>query len=230
MLEAVNLSKTHISDGISYDALRAVDLKIGKGERAAITGRSGSGKSTLMHLLACLDEPTSGSVLLDGKDVSGLSERERNVLRNEKFGFVFQQFFLNGRETVLENVALPLRIRGWRESKIRSAAKAALASVELEDKAGKRAKDLSGGEKQRVCVARALVGEPQTIFADEPTGNLDSTTGKLLEDMLFQLNAVRGITLVIVTHDPDLARRCGRVVNVKDGRIETDFGAKGEVR
>ena len=228
MLEAVNLSKTHISDGISYDALRAVDLKIGKGERAAITGRSGSGKSTLMHLLACLDEPTSGSVLLDGKDVSGLSERERNVLRNEKFGFVFQQFFLNGRETVLENVALPLRIRGWRESKIRSAAKAALASVELEDKAGKRAKDLSGGEKQRVCVARALVGEPQTIFADEPTGNLDSTTGKLLEDMLFQLNAVRGITLVIVTHDPDLARRCGRVVNVKDGRIETDFGAKGE--
>lgn len=230
MLEAVNLSKTYISDGISYDALRAVDLKIGKGERAAITGRSGSGKSTLMHLLACLDEPTSGSVLLDGKDVSGLSERERNVLRNEKFGFVFQQFFLNGRETVLENVALPLRIRGWRESKIRSAAKAALASVELEDKAGKRAKDLSGGEKQRVCVARALVGEPQMIFADEPTGNLDSTTGKLLEDMLFQLNAARGITLVIVTHDPDLARRCGRVVNVKDGRIETDFGAKGEVR
>ena len=230
MLEAVNLSKTYISDGISYDALRAVDLKIDKGERAAITGRSGSGKSTLMHLLACLDEPTSGSVLLDGKDISGLSERERNVLRNEKFGFVFQQFFLNGRETVLENVALPLRIRGWRESKIRSAAKAALASVELEDKAGKRAKDLSGGEKQRVCVARALVGEPQMIFADEPTGNLDSTTGKLLEDMLFQLNAVRGITLVIVTHDPDLARRCGRVVNVKDGRIETDFGAKGEVR
>ena len=228
MLEAVNLSKTYISDGISYDALRAVDLKIDKGERAAITGRSGSGKSTLMHLLACLDEPTSGSVLLDGKDISGLSERERNVLRNEKFGFVFQQFFLNGRETVLENVALPLRIRGWRESKIRSAAKAALASVELEDKAGKRAKDLSGGEKQRVCVARALVGEPQMIFADEPTGNLDSTTGKLLEDMLFQLNAVRGITLVIVTHDPDLARRCGRVVNVKDGRIETDFGAKGE--
>ncbi|HMM80695.1 MAG TPA: ABC transporter ATP-binding protein [Pyrinomonadaceae bacterium] len=230
MLEAVNLSKTYISDGISYDALRAVDLKIDKGERAAITGRSGSGKSTLMHLLACLDEPTGGKVLLDGKDISGLSERERNVLRNEKFGFVFQQFFLNGRETVLENVALPLRIRGWRESKIRSAAKAALASVDLEDKAGKRAKDLSGGEKQRVCVARALVGEPQMIFADEPTGNLDSTTGKLLEDMLFQLNAARGITLVIVTHDPDLARRCGRVVNVKDGRIETDLGAKGEVR
>lgn len=166
MLEAINLSKTYISDGISYDALRAVDLKIGKGERAAITGRSGSGKSTLMHLLACLDEPTGGSVVFDGKDISNLSEREKNVLRNEKFGFVFQQFFLNGRETVLENVALPLRIRGWRESKIRSAAKAALASVELSDKAGKRAKDLSGGEKQRVCVARALVGEPQMIFAD----------------------------------------------------------------
>lgn len=229
MLEAINLSKTYISDGISYDALRAVDLKIGKGERAAITGRSGSGKSTLMHLLACLDEPTGGSVVFDGKDISNLSEREKNVLRNEKFGFVFQQFFLNGRETVLENVALPLRIRGWRESKIRSAAKAALASVELSDKAGKRAKDLSGGEKQRVCVARALVGEPQMIFADEPTGNLDSTTGKLLEEMLFQLNTARGITLVIVTHDPDLARRCGRVVNMKDGRIESDLDAWREI-
>ncbi|MBX7062594.1 MAG: ABC transporter ATP-binding protein [Pyrinomonadaceae bacterium] len=229
MLEAINLSKTYISDGISYDALRAVDLKIGKGERAAITGRSGSGKSTLMHLLACLDEPTGGSVVFDGKDISNLSEREKNVLRNEKFGFVFQQFFLNGRETVLENVALPLRIRGWRESKIRSAAKAALASVELSDKAGKRAKDLSGGEKQRVCVARALVGEPQMIFADEPTGNLDSTTGKLLEEMLFQLNDARGITLVIVTHDPDLARRCGRVVNIKDGRIESDLDAWREI-
>ncbi|MCC6452888.1 MAG: ABC transporter ATP-binding protein [Acidobacteria bacterium] len=229
MLEAINLSKTYISDGISYDALRAVDLKIGKGERAAITGRSGSGKSTLMHLLACLDEPTGGSVVLDGKDISNLSEREKNVLRNEKFGFVFQQFFLNGRETVLENVALPLRIRGWRESKIRSAAKAALASVELSDKAGKRAKDLSGGEKQRVCVARALVGEPQMIFADEPTGNLDSTTGKLLEEMLFQLNTARGIALVIVTHDPDLARRCGRVVNIKDGRIESDLDAWREI-
>lgn len=229
MLEAINLSKTYISDGISYDALRAVDLKIGKGERAAITGRSGSGKSTLMHLLACLDEPTGGSVVFDGKDISNLSEREKNVLRNEKFGFVFQQFFLNGRETVLENVALPLRIRGWRESKIRSAAKAALASVELSDKAGKRAKDLSGGEKQRVCVARALVGEPQMIFADEPTGNLDSTTGKLLEEMLFQLNTARGIALVIVTHDPDLARRCGRVVNIKDGRIESDLDAWREI-
>ena len=229
MLEAINLSNTYISDGISYDALRAVDLKIGKGERAAITGRSGSGKSTLMHLLACLDEPTGGSVVFDGKDISNLSEREQNVLRSEKFGFVFQQFFLNGRETVLENVALPLRIRGWRESKTRSAAKAALASVELSDKAGKRAKDLSGGEKQRVCVARALVGEPQMIFADEPTGNLDSTTGKLLEEMLFQLNDARGITLVIVTHDPDLARRCGRVVNIKDGRIESDLDAWREI-
>ncbi len=228
MLEAKDLCKIYTSDGADYQALRGIDLKIENGECIAIVGKSGSGKSTLMHLLACLDEPSSGSVFVNGSDVSLLSESEKNVLRNEKFGFVFQQFFLNGRDTVLENTALPLRIRGMKESTIRSQAKSALDAVGLGDKLSKRAKDLSGGEKQRVCIARALVSEPQMIFADEPTGNLDSATGAAVEDMLFAMNRERGITLVIVTHDEDLASRCDRIVNMKDGQIEADENPKGE--
>jgi len=219
MLEARNLSKTYTSDGIDYEALKAVDLTIGRGDCLAIVGKSGSGKSTLMHLLACLDAPTYGSVIIEGKDTSTLSERSKNTLRNEKFGFVFQQFFLNGRDTVFENVVLPMRIRGASNSQISSDANAALMAVGLEDKINKKAKDLSGGEKQRVCIARALVGGPQIIFADEPTGNLDSSTGAAVEQMLFDLNREKGITLVVVTHDDDLARRCDRVIEMKDGRI-----------
>ena len=219
MLEARNLSKTYTSDGVDYEALKAVDLSIGRGDCLAIVGKSGSGKSTLMHLLACLDVPTHGSVLLEGSDTSGLTEKAKNALRNEKFGFVFQQFFLNGRDTVFENVVLPMRIRGVSNSQITADATAALKSVGLEDKINKKAKDLSGGEKQRVCIARALVGGPQIIFADEPTGNLDSATGAAVEKMLFDLNREKGITLVVVTHDDDLASRCGRVVEMKDGRI-----------
>jgi putative ABC transport system ATP-binding protein len=219
MLEARDLSKTYTSDGVDYQALKAVDLSIGQGDCLAIVGKSGSGKSTLMHLLACLDAPTSGSVLLDGNDTSSLSERSKNTLRNEKFGFVFQQFFLNGRDTVLENVSLPLRIRGASASKISSDVTNALKAVGLDDKIHKKAKDLSGGEKQRVCIARAIVGGPRVIFADEPTGNLDSATGSSVEQMLFDLNRDNGITLVVVTHDSDLASRCDRVIEMKDGRI-----------
>jgi putative ABC transport system ATP-binding protein len=219
MLEARNLSKTYTSDGVDYEALKAVDLSIGRGDCLAIVGKSGSGKSTLMHLLACLDMPTRGNVILEGKDTSALSEKAKNALRNEKFGFVFQQFFLNGRDTVFENVVLPMRIRGVSNTQITVDANAALTAVGLEDKITKKAKDLSGGEKQRVCIARALVGGPQIIFADEPTGNLDSATGAAVEKMLFDLNREKGITLVVVTHDDDLARRCGRVVEMKDGRI-----------
>jgi len=219
MLEARNLSKTYTSDGVDYEALKAVDLSIGRGDCLAIVGKSGSGKSTLMHLLACLDAPTNGSVILEGQDTSALHEKAKNKLRNEKFGFVFQQFFLNGRDTVFENVVLPMRIRGASNSTIAEDAAAALSAVGLEDKIHKKAKDLSGGEKQRVCIARALVGGPQIIFADEPTGNLDSSTGAAVEEMLFELNREKGITLVVVTHDDDLARRCGRVIEMKDGSI-----------
>ena len=219
MLETRNLSKTYTSDGVDYEALKAIDLSIGRGDCLAIVGKSGSGKSTLMHLLACLDAPTSGSVILDGADTSRLSEKAKNALRNEKFGFVFQQFFLNGRDTVYENVVLPMRIRGVANFRLNADAAAALRAVGLDDKIHRKAKDLSGGEKQRVCIARALVGGPQIIFADEPTGNLDSATGAAVEKMLFDLNREKGITLVVVTHDDDLARRCGRVIEMKDGRI-----------
>lgn len=219
MLEARNLSKTYTSDGVDYEALRDVDLSIRRGDCVAIVGKSGSGKSTLMHLLACLDAPTEGSVYVDGRDTSAFTERAKNSLRNEKFGFVFQQFFLNGRDTVFENVVLPMRIRGAANSEINQETKAALTAVGLEDKINKKAKDLSGGEKQRVCIARALVGGPEVIFADEPTGNLDSNTGAAVEKLMFDLNRDKGITLVVVTHDPDLASRCDRVIEMKDGRI-----------
>lgn len=226
MLEASGLSKTYISDGIGFNALKNVDLRIHQGDCVAIVGKSGSGKSTLMHLLACLDKPTEGYVYVDGDETSTMTEPEKNVLRNEKFGFVFQQFFLNGRETVFENVVLPMRIRGVSDYEMITDADEALAAVGLSDKSDKRAKDLSGGEKQRVCIARALVGKPQVIFADEPTGNLDSNTGAAVEKMLFDLNHEKGITLVIVTHDADLAGRCRRIIEMKDGQIVAEY--KGE--
>ncbi|CAN5628270.1 ABC transporter ATP-binding protein [soil metagenome] len=219
MLEAVNLGTTYISDGVDYEVLKKINLEIKQGECAAIIGKSGSGKSTLMHLLACLDEPTTGNVRFEGTDVSPLSEKQRAVLRNEKFGFVFQQFFLNGQETVFENVVLPMRIRGATQYRLTKDAMDALEAVGLKDKEDKRAKDLSGGEKQRVCIARALIGSPQIVFADEPTGKLDSNTGGAIEHMLFQMNKEKKITLIIVTHDTDLAAKCERVIEMKDGEV-----------
>jgi putative ABC transport system ATP-binding protein len=151
-----------------------------------------------------------------------LSEKERDSLRNEKLGFVFQQFFLNGRETVFENVVLPMRIRGASQYWLTRNAMDALEAVGLKEKEGKRAKDLSGGEKQRVCIARALVGSPKIIFADEPTGNLDSNTSEAIENLLFRMNREKGITLIIVTHDEELAAKCERVVELKDGFIVSE--------
>lgn len=227
MLQAIQLSKTYIGEGEDFTALKNIDIRIDKGECVAIVGKSGSGKSTLMHLLACLDVPTSGQIFIDGQDVTTLSEREKNSLRNEKFGFVFQQFFINGRDSVFENVVLPLRIRGASGNELDSSAKNALAAVDLSEKLNKSAKDLSGGEKQRVCIARALIGKPQVIFADEPTGNLDSQTGAAVEKLLFDLNHDQGITLVIVTHDSELADRCARIIEMKDGQVISDR-ARGE--
>lgn len=219
MLETNSLYKTYTSDGVDYEVLKNINLRIDQGDCVAIIGKSGSGKSTLMHLLACLDTPTSGRIMLDESDVSQLTEKERDRLRNEKFGFVFQQFFLNGRDTVFENVVLPMRIRGASQYRMTMEAMYALEAVGLKDKDAKKAKDLSGGEKQRVCIARALVTKPRIIFADEPTGNLDSNTGTMIENMLFELNEQKGITLVVVTHDPELAAKCKRVIELKDGEI-----------
>lgn len=206
----------------AVEALRGIDLDIRSGEAIAIIGRSGSGKSTLAHVMATLDRPTSGKVLINGSEVGRLSRRASNRLRNQEIGFVFQQFFMNARDSVLDNVMLPMMIAGIRPKLRRKRALDALETVGLLDKAYARASDLSGGQKQRVCIARAIVNKPSIILADEPTGNLDTATSRVVEDMLFRLNQERGITLVIVTHDPDLARRCGRQVRIADGQVVGD--------
>lgn len=206
----------------AVEALRGIDLDISSGEAIAIIGRSGSGKSTLAHVMATLDRPTSGKVLINGSEVGRRSRRASNRLRNQEIGFVFQQFFMNARDSVLDNVMLPMVIAGIRPKLRRKRALDALETVGLLDKAYARASDLSGGQKQRVCIARAIVNKPSIILADEPTGNLDTATSRVVEDMLFWLNQERGITLVIVTHDPDLAQRCGRQVRIADGQVVGD--------
>lgn len=206
----------------AVEALRGIDLDISSGEVIAIIGRSGSGKSTLAHVMATLDRPTSGKVLINGSEVGRRSRRASNRLRNQEIGFVFQQFFMNARDSVLDNVMLPMVIAGIRPKLRRKRALDALETVGLLDKAYARASDLSGGQKQRVCIARAIVNKPSIILADEPTGNLDTATSRVVEDMLFRLNQERGITLVIVTHDPDLAQRCGRQVRIADGQVVGD--------
>lgn len=219
LLEASGLSKWYGKGEGRFRALDDVTVRIRAGETVAIVGKSGSGKSTLMHLLALLDAPDAGAVLVEGRDAASLRPREVNELRNRRFGFVFQQFFLTANTSVLDNVTLPLKIAGISTRERRARGLEALRKFGLEDKAKNRASDLSGGQKQRVVLTRALVGEPAVIFADEPTGNLDSATGRLVEEELFQLNRERGITLVIVTHDEDLAARCDRQILVRDGRI-----------
>ena len=219
VIEAKNIKKSYGKNETKFDALKGVDLKVEKGESVAIIGKSGSGKSTFMHILALLDQPTSGDIYLNGKNVTSIRKKVLNKTRNEEFGFVFQQFFMNAKDTVLNNVLLPLKIGGISGSKRKKMALDALKAVGLEDKVQNKANNLSGGQKQRVCIARALVNNPQIIFADEPTGNLDSATGKKIEELLFDLNKNKGITLIIVTHDPDLASRCDRQVHVRDGLI-----------
>jgi putative ABC transport system ATP-binding protein len=225
VLSTTGLTKVYGSGPNRVDALKGITLSIDEGESVAIVGKSGSGKSTLMHLLALLDTPTSGSLVVDGSDASTLRGARLNSLRNRTFGFVFQQFFLTPTASVLENVMLPLTIAGVRGGERKKRALAALAQLELADKAGNKATDLSGGQKQRVVIARALVNNPRIIFADEPTGNLDSTTGATVEDMLFRLNRENGITLVVVTHDEDLAARCDRRIYLRDGEIVSEVAA-----
>lgn len=219
VLEARDLRRSYGSGADRFEALRGVSLNVMSGESLAIVGKSGSGKSTLMHLLALLDRPTSGAVLVDGADARNVRGADLNRLRNKDFGFVFQQFFLNAHASVLDNVALPLVIAGVSRSQRKRRAMEALDRLGLADKARNRANDLSGGQKQRVVIARALVNEPKVIFADEPTGNLDSSTGAEVEGMLFGLHREQAITLVVVTHDADLASRCKRSITMRDGLI-----------
>jgi putative ABC transport system ATP-binding protein len=218
VLEARDIRKSYGRGAARFDALDGVSIEVRAGESIAIVGKSGSGKSTLMHLLALLDNPDAGSLLVGGTDATKLSVKQVNRLRNEDFGFVFQQFFLTPNASVLENVVLPLKIAGVGSRERKARGMAALEQLEMADKAKNKAINLSGGQKQRVVIARALVNNPKVIFADEPTGNLDTVTGALVEDILFTLNKEHGITLVIVTHDLELAARCDRQMYIRDGR------------
>ena len=221
VIEAKNIVKVYGKRSTAYKALKDVSLSVNAGESVAIVGKSGSGKSTLMHLLALLDKPTSGSVTVDGVDSTKLSAKKLNRLRNRSFGFVFQQFFMNPQDSVLENVMLPLKIAGISRKKRRTMAEQALKTVGLSDRIKFKANNLSGGQKQRVCIARAIVNHPKIIFADEPTGNLDSATGDKVIKLLFDLNK-QGVTLIIVTHDEDLAKLCARQIRISDGKIIED--------
>ena len=221
-IEAVDVTRVYSLGGTEVHALRGVSLRIEAGEYAAIVGPSGSGKSTLMHLLGLLDRPSSGVITVGGRDATSLSDSELAVLRNETIGFVFQSFQLLARTAAIDNVALPLLYRGVAKKERRERAAAALDAVGLGDRKGHKATELSGGEQQRVAIARALVGEPQLLLADEPTGNLDTRTGGEVMDTLEQLNAERGVAVVLVTHDRDIAVRTGRQVYFRDGLIERD--------
>ena len=218
IIEVTNLTKVYGRRPATFTALKRLNLQIYPGESIAIVGKSGSGKSTLMHLLALLDRPTSGTLTLGGTDTATLSARDLNHIRNQRFGFVFQQFFMNPQDTVLENIILPLCIAKVPRRDRRPRAEQALKTVGLADRLTFKANDLSGGQKQRVCIARAIINHPEIIFADEPTGNLDSATGAKIIDLLFKLNR-QGVTLIIVTHDEDLAALCDRQIRLQDGKI-----------
>jgi len=225
MLAARDIQKSYGRGATRFDALEGVSLDITAGESIAIVGKSGSGKSTLMHLLALLDKPGSGTVELSGRDAATLNSSLLNKTRNSTFGFVFQQFFLTPGMSVLDNVTLPLRIAGVPRAERKRRGMVALEQLELADKARNKATALSGGQKQRVVIARALVNNPSIIFADEPTGNLDSATGKVVEDILINLNKTAGITLIVVTHDEDLAARCDRRIYIRDGLVVDTLAA-----
>ncbi|HET9900500.1 MAG TPA: ABC transporter ATP-binding protein [Actinomycetes bacterium] len=221
-IEAVDVTRTYELEGVRVDALRGVTLQIDTGEFVAVIGPSGSGKSTLMHLLGCLDRPSSGVLRVGGRDVSTMSDSELAELRNTTVGFVFQSFQLLARTTAVDNVALPLVYRGVRRGERKQRAEAALREVGLGHRLRHRPTQMSGGEQQRVAIARALVGEPQVLLADEPTGNLDTRTGDEVMTILEQLNAERDVAIVLVTHEADIARRARRQLHVRDGQIESD--------
>lgn len=221
LIKLVKVTKTYPMGEVEVQALRGIDLEIKKGEFAAIIGPSGSGKSTLMHIIGLLDQPTSGLVFLQGKDVSELSEEERAVLRNKHLGFVFQSFNLLTRTSALDNVALPLIYSGANKNARIKRGKEVLGEVGLSDRLEHTSAQLSGGEQQRVAIARALVNNPSLVLADEPTGNLDSKSGKEIMNLLNDLNK-RGNTIILVTHEPDIAKGAKRTVEIMDGKIVKD--------
>ena len=225
LIAAHDITKTYAMEGAPVHALRGVTLDIRRGEFVAVVGPSGSGKSTFMHILGCLDRPTSGRYLLDGRDVSDLSDDELSAIRNRQIGFVFQGFNLLARTSAVENVELPLLYahdRPVSTAERRRRAMAALAAVGLQDRAEHHPNQLSGGQQQRVAIARALLNDPAMLFADEPTGNLDSRTSVEVMDIFQRLKDERGITIVLITHEPQVAEYGSRIIRFKDGRVVSD--------
>ena len=218
VLEARDVTKSYILDEVVVDALRGVNMEVCRGEMLAIMGPSGSGKSTLMHIVGLLDHPTTGSVTIDGVDVSGMAPNEMAAVRNKRIGFVFQSFNLLSRTSAQTNVELPLVYAGVSGSERARRAREALERVGLGNRLGHMPNQLSGGQQQRVAIARALVTEPSIVLADEPTGNLDSRSGVEVMSILQDLNS-QGITVVLVTHDAKVARHAQRVVHIQDGQI-----------
>ena len=215
--------KTYDLGEVQVHALRGVSLEIHVGEFVAIMGASGSGKSTLMNILGCLDRPSKGHYYLDGTDVSGMTKTELARTRNRKLGFVFQQFNLLARTSALENVELPTIYAGIPIEERERRAKDALNRVGLGERAHHHPSQLSGGQQQRVAIARALVNRPAILLADEPTGNLDSRTSVEIMDIMQRLNEEQGITIIVVTHEPDIARYAKRVIEFRDGKVKKDF-------
>ena len=220
LIEVRDLTKSYTMGDLEVQALRGVTLTIAEGEMVAIMGPSGSGKSTLMNIIGCLDQPSGGSYLLDGVDVGELSDNQLAAIRNQKIGFVFQQYMLLQRTSALRNVELPMLYGGKGDRKLQ--AEAALRAVGMAERMHHKPNELSGGQQQRVAIARALVNSPRIIMADEPTGALDSRTGEEIMGIFQQLNREQGITVILVTHDPEVAQHARRVISVRDGAVASD--------
>lgn len=229
LIEMQGIVKSFYVDTPSeLEILHGIDLTIYEGEFVAVVGASGSGKSTLMNVIGALDQPTRGTYLLDGIDVGQLNDQELSRIRCEKIGFVFQTFNLVPRTNALKNVALPMMYRGIPATRRTKRAHELLELVEMEDRATHQPNELSGGQKQRVAIARAMANDPAIILADEPTGALDSTTGRLVMDLFHQLNREQGKTIVLITHSKELAQECQRIVTIKDGNIVSEQMGGGE--
>ncbi len=219
MIQIQNIIKTYGKKDNLFTALDDVSFEVPDNSTVSIIGKSGSGKSTLMHIMSGLDSPTTGSVVIDGVDLFSMKAKAMDSFRATKMSFIFQAFFVEANQTAYQNVMLPLEIAKVPQRKRKALVMEALAAVELAEKAQSLAANLSGGQKQRLAIARAIVNKPSILFADEPTGNLDSATGDKIMQLLFNLNKTIGCTIVLVTHDADLAERCARQVSLKDGKI-----------